>query len=458
MKEIFIGTLSIIVLYLIVKFLKGKNLKKKSSTRDRRELIYTNPEDVSKNMSNSPFVTARKMKKLELSEWRDNINRDILISSSNEELFLSLRKNQLINISLFDSLNDILKKSLEHHKDFEEYEFIPKPSLPILFFGDIEAYSNENFKILTVALNPSDIEFRTSKNGERFSFFRFPLYGQTSGTLYLSLKDYFIHNPYKKWFDSSYKELLRGLGYSFYNDKLKTAIHTDIVSPLATNPTWTKLKRQKRYTSEIQNLEKIGFDLWLELIEILKPNLILMSLAKNHLTKLNLEYISEFDKITIKKGNSKRKKPYITNLYKLNLINHSCYLIHSPSGINPFRLISNEEQRQLGEKIRLKLIENKMDFPNKQNSNDFISSSINLKIEIKRNFILSKGLMGKGLLIQIGEGSSKIVYDHDLLLNDLGSRITELPCWNKYGYYTKTGGDIPNFCKGRNAILEYNLN
>lgn len=454
MKLIFVLLLAVLSIYLMFEFLKDRFFSKPFCKKDEGKLIDIKSTNMSNEVGKSIVKTTRNMKKLDLSKWYSTINQNPQTLTDNEELFEALKRNQFIDTSLYESLKVLLTKSILHYKNFEKYEFIPKPSLPILFFGDIEAYSRERFKVLTAALNPSDIEFRESKNDKNFSLFRFPFYSETSGTLYLSLKDYFINTPYIRWFDSSYKQLLQGLGYSFYSDELKTAVHTDIVSPLSTNPTWSKLKSIKQFKNEIQEIEQIGLDLWIELVEIIKPNLILMSLAKGHLSKLNLEFISEFDIQNITQGNKKRKRPYITNLYKLNLKDHSCFLIHSPSGTNPFRLISNSDQRLLGEKIRRNLIENKKGSSFRKRSDAIDSSFSHPKTEIRKNFILSKNLMGKGALIQIGEGKDKIVYDHDQLLNDLGDRITKLPCWSKYGYYTKTGGDLPKFCKGRDAIID----
>lgn len=61
-----------------------------------------------------------------------------------------------------------------------------------------------------------------------------------------------------------------------------------------------------------------------------------------------------------------------------------------------------------------------------------------LKIQ-RKNFILSKNLYGKNHIIYFENVyGEKCQYDHDLVLNQLGNRITNLPCWKKYGCYTNS--------------------
>ncbi len=41
------------------------------------------------------------------------------------------------------------------YKKHKEEDFIVKPSIPILFFGDSEKYFESELKVITVGLNPS---------------------------------------------------------------------------------------------------------------------------------------------------------------------------------------------------------------------------------------------------------------------------------------------------------------
>ena len=86
--------------------------------------------------------------------------------------------------------NDLLNDAFIYYNKYSELDFIVKPSLPILYFGDLNAYFNSNFKVITAALNPSDAELKEFKNSDP-SYIRFPEYENTIETLHLSLNNYF---------------------------------------------------------------------------------------------------------------------------------------------------------------------------------------------------------------------------------------------------------------------------
>ena len=54
----------------------------------------------------------------------------------------------------------LLKDSLSYYNNSCNLDFVVKPSLPILYFGDMVAYFKSDFKVITAALNPSDAEFK----------------------------------------------------------------------------------------------------------------------------------------------------------------------------------------------------------------------------------------------------------------------------------------------------------
>ena len=62
--------------------------------------------------------------------------------------------------------NTLLEAALNHYDNFKDYDFVVSPSLPILFFGDVAKYKKSKFRIMTAALNPSDMEFKEKKEGE----------------------------------------------------------------------------------------------------------------------------------------------------------------------------------------------------------------------------------------------------------------------------------------------------
>jgi len=71
-----------------------------------------------------------------------------------------------IDKDIRDELIELMMKSINHYNSFKHYEWVVKPAIPILFFGNIIEYLNSDIKMITVALNPSDKEF----DERRFSF------------------------------------------------------------------------------------------------------------------------------------------------------------------------------------------------------------------------------------------------------------------------------------------------
>ena len=129
--------------------------------------------------------------------------------------------------------------------------------VPILWFGDMDAYWASEKKIVTVAVNPSDKEFIV--NGVCSINNRFPgapanydSHNPQHFVAYMNaMNGYFKNNAYTKcfWhnekvlrlFDASYQ----GVFCEYKNDSGKvfrnTALHIDLKAPVATDPVWGKL-------------------------------------------------------------------------------------------------------------------------------------------------------------------------------------------------------------------------
>ena len=118
------------------------------------------------------------------------------------------------------------------------------PSIPILFFGDMDAYRQSKIRTLTVGLNPSSHEFPADSPFQRFPLARGIPASDTDCYLN-SLSAYFRAYPYRDWF-SAFEPTLNGLGVSYYEGQPSTALHTDICSPVATDPTWSNLNEETR--------------------------------------------------------------------------------------------------------------------------------------------------------------------------------------------------------------------
>lgn len=125
------------------------------------------------------------------------------------------------------------------------------PSVPIAWFGDLDAYEASPIRIITVGLNPSLHEFPAADPFQRFPTAQVALKHNDAGSraAYVgALNAYFRTAPYRRWFDGAYGHVLQAMWTSFYPQSLTgenaprfMALHTDLYSTLATRPTWSGL-------------------------------------------------------------------------------------------------------------------------------------------------------------------------------------------------------------------------
>lgn len=223
--------------------------------------------------------------------------------------------------------------------------YVIEKSLPILFFGDLPSYLKQQKKIITVGLNPSNIEFQPNSSAP-FSLFRFPEYKHSLSSLEKTLSNYFKNQPYRKWFSTGYEPLLNGMNCSYYpNEGMKNVLHTDIGSPLATQPTWSKLPVHIQ-----QKLCEKGFMLWKQLVKEIQPNLIILSTRKSYLDQLNPRFIETLYIVKETKSGQPRR-PFYLNLYEVTVNGHNTYLVYGAPKNLPFGSVTTEAKKTMGELI-----------------------------------------------------------------------------------------------------------
>jgi hypothetical protein len=164
-------------------------------------------------------------------------------------------------------------------------ECVVNPSMPILYFGDTVSYGRATLKVVTVGLNPSLEEFPTGNPWLRFPGAE-PNRSRPSSATYLDSLDEYFRRDHYSWFDRGFGPILRGLGTSYLSG---AAIHTDIASPVATTPIWSGLKRRQKA------LLPNGAALWRAVVDLLAPDLVLISVAREHLSHLGKMDWSRFD-------------------------------------------------------------------------------------------------------------------------------------------------------------------
>ena len=226
-----------------------------------------------------------------------------------------------------------------------------RTNIPVLFFGDLKKYQSNDFKLVTAALNPSPKEFTGDKKigpKTRFSTkFRFDAYDGTLESLEKAYSNYFENKPSPylgpyDWFKKGFKPVLNGIGYCFYQNKLehKAVLHTDFCSTIATSIVWGDLDDNIK-----KELTKHGIVIWKKLIKELKPNLILISLAKEYLQLLEIEFL---DEIYYKPENDTLK----VELYKVNVDGFSTHLVWGSSLVHPFQAFTDPQKAEIGEIIK----------------------------------------------------------------------------------------------------------
>jgi hypothetical protein len=241
------------------------------------------------------------------------------------------------------AMDGLIEDAWRIYRKFEDNDVVVKPSIPILFFGNSDAYFASPIKIITVGLNPSRIEFPNEDRFLRFDWAR-NISEQTSREEFRTgyrgtLNAYFRSNPYKQWFNSL-EPLLNGLECSYYSQHKNVAIHTDLFSPLATDPTWSKLPKSAR-----SELESDGLALWHRLVEYLEPDFVVVSVAKRYLEAIRFALEEDGTVLSV----ISRKNPYVVVSSKIRIGNAKiARLIFGPAAQTPFGKASSEDKKRIG--------------------------------------------------------------------------------------------------------------
>jgi len=236
----------------------------------------------------------------------------------------------------------LIDQTLNNFTTHSLLDFVVRPSLPILYFGNLDEYSFSSLKVITVGKNPSNNEFRLN-NTDQYSYCRFNKWKPEKGNLIEALNPYIEDKPLS-WF-SCYEPVLNGMGCSYYPGKIKNRVlHTDICSPIATTPTWSKLTPQQQCV-----LSKEGNILWNLLIEALQPDIILISVPR----QLFLENFDETGKTVItfdtKVDGSKRTEPYRVFEHIKRFKNGKVVKVFfGPPAQTPFGTISSDQKMEVG--------------------------------------------------------------------------------------------------------------
>ena len=223
-----------------------------------------------------------------------------------------------------------------------------EPAVPILFFGDLDAYRQSPVRTLTVGLNPSLHEFPPPS-----PFRRFPLVAGAAvddhDRYTAALSAYFTTDPYRRWF-SAFEPLLGGAGASYYPGSPSTALHTDICSPVATDPTWTGLDERERAL-----LESDGGPLWHALLEALRPNVVALSVARHHLSRIEFDALGDWEAMVVfdrTTSGEPRRRPVEASARWYDIGGEPSLLVFVPAAQTPLGLLGADQRREVGAHAR----------------------------------------------------------------------------------------------------------
>jgi hypothetical protein len=138
------------------------------------------------------------------------------------------------------------------------------------------------------------------------------------------------------------------MGCSFYDTAENTALHTDICSPIATCPTWSRLTLRQK-----DSLESKGSGLWHSLVRLLAPDAILASVAGKYFDRIKFRVLVE-RKVAWR---IERVNPYEVYISSVQVVPYKpCLLVFGKAAQTPFGKISNSRKEELGGAVRQLII------------------------------------------------------------------------------------------------------
>lgn len=192
-------------------------------------------------------------------------------------------------------MKNLIQQCWNNFQSIKQQPYVVPNSIPILWFGNMNAYRQSDLRIVTVGLNPSNIEFLPQRGSTNYSVVhRFPKAANMVGKKTLSPKDivdyensmndYFTNKLngkptwYRTWFSNN-EAALHGLDASYFDSSnyKRIAIHIDLCTPIATNK-WSSLSA----TDKLLLQNNVGYS-FSQLIKKLDPNVIITSMNRDYI-------------------------------------------------------------------------------------------------------------------------------------------------------------------------------
>lgn len=237
-------------------------------------------------------------------------------------------------------LNAIASVAAEAWKDAMRTvpEHVVPGSCPVPWFGDTAALDRSPLRVLTAGLNPSGREFPVEDPHLRFPGVSLeePL------TISAACDAYFRGHPYVPWF-SAFEPALIGMGASYYGGAPSTAVHTDLCTPVATTPTWAKLPGPVQEALVLR-----GRGLWHQLVRALRPDVLLISTAQQHIRALQLPFVGET--LTIVDAQKEHQRVLWSGRW-VGFDEHDVLVVTARAAQTPLGYLTAVEKQQAGQRV-----------------------------------------------------------------------------------------------------------
>lgn len=252
-----------------------------------------------------------------------------------------VNRRGFMNETLYEIMREYYDDFLKKQKSIPEV--IVKDSFPIVWFGDMRKYFHSKVKVVTIGLNPSNNEFPMDNPNLRFPGAREAYEQGKMGRVCDSLNGYFDckRAPYWKWFIAYERALgFMKFGVTYGGEKSRCttadnyAIHLDFFSAIATDPTYSGLKRKKVFLQNTELFNKLFHYLTNEWSD---PVIVLFSTSK-------YEIFSHF-------GLTKDNKFYeFSNLVEAYKVDNKIF-IWGEQNVLPFRMVPDNILKKSLEEI-----------------------------------------------------------------------------------------------------------
>ena len=181
------------------------------------------------------------------------------------------------------TLNDIVNKAWNHFHNVRNETYVVSDSIPVLWVGDMVGYFQSARRIVTLGISPSRRDFGANgvvgsdivealKKHEGLSADEYSRYCA-------HMNDYFVRGGMTGFRYVGFQRVLDLVDASYGTQGAShQVLHLNMETPVATAPSWSKLKKRER-----ELLAPMGHELCLDMLHFLDPSLVLMSTSVNYL-------------------------------------------------------------------------------------------------------------------------------------------------------------------------------